>query len=234
VAGDVPWQVRIALDPAEVDAISVAMHVVSLVPWELRLPRIEDEGSPVLSIEIRTEKQEDAEKQASELYARARQQAQRQQAQLSSRWAQVLGALAPIFPRSPHEDLLDEAKGHIERKDWELAVVRAQTACEVYARRALDRLARDVAEHDQKKKPSSLFRSMSLRARSDRTLLRALTGQQIADEKWWASYNAHVERRNEVVHSGITVTEREARESMGATEAFIAFLKARWEGASSA
>jgi hypothetical protein len=75
---------------------------------------------------------------------------------------------------------------------------------------------------------------VSLRARADRALLRALTGHQIADEKWWTSYHAHVERRNEIVHAGIFVTEREARESMDAAEAFIAFLQARWAGASAA
>jgi hypothetical protein len=229
MAGDAPWQVRIALDPAEVGAISVAMHVVlSAEQWELRLPRIEDEGSPVLSIEVRTEKQEDAEKRASELYARAR-----EQADLLPRDAPVLGALSPIFAASPHERLLDEAASHIDHQRYELAVVRAQTACEVYARLALDRVARDVAERDQNR-PSSLFRSVSLRARPDRALLRALTGHQIADEKWWTSYCEHVERRNEIVHAGISVTEREARESLEAAEAFIAFLQARWAGASAA
>jgi hypothetical protein len=99
VASDAPWQVRIALDPNEVAAITTAMYVVLPAErWELRPPRVEDEGSPLLSIEARTETQEDAEKQASELYAQAR-----EQADLPLRDAQVLGALPPIFAASPHQ-----------------------------------------------------------------------------------------------------------------------------------
>ena len=204
------------------------MHVVlSAELWELRLPRIEDEGSPVLSIEARTERQEDAEKQARELYSRAR-----ERADLPLRDAQVLGALSPIFAASPYQRMLEEAASHIEYQRYELAAVRAQTACEMYARLALDRVARDVTE--QGKRPSSLFRNVSLGDPADRALLYALTGFQIGAEEWWKSYRAHVQRRNEIVHAGISVTEREARDSMDAAEAFIAFLQARWAGASSA
>jgi hypothetical protein len=138
VTGATPWQVRIALDPAEAGDISVAMHVVlSAEQWELRPPTTEDNGSPVLSIEVRSEKQEDAEKRASELYARVR-----EQANLPPDEAPVLGALAPIFAAAPYERLLDDAANHIEHQRYELAVVRAQTACELYGKLALAHFAR--------------------------------------------------------------------------------------------
>jgi HEPN domain-containing protein len=172
---------------------------------------------------VRTAKQEDAEKRAGELYARAR-----ERADLRPRDAPVLGALSPIFAAAPHVRLLDEARIHIDHQRYELAVVRAQTACEVYARLALDLLARDVAEHG--KRPSSLFRNASLGDPADRALLRALTGYRIGAEERWGSYRAHVQRRNEIVHAGISVTEPEAEESMDAADAFIPFLQARWAG----
>jgi hypothetical protein len=226
VAPDDRWHVRLALDPAEVEAIRVAMYaVLSPEQWEVRLPDIPGEEAPVLSIEVRTAKQEDAEQQARDVYAEAR-----EAAQLRPCDAEVLGALSPIFAAAPHDRLLGEAATHIEQKRFELAVVRAQTACEVYARLALDRIARDVAEPGTK--PSSLFRSVSLRDRSDRALFLALTGFQIGAERWWGSYRAHVERRNEIIHAGISVTDQEAMGSMVAAEAFIAFLQARWHDAS--
>jgi hypothetical protein len=186
----------------------------------------EDEGSPVLSIEARTEKQEDAEKRARELYARAR-----ERADLLPRDAQVLGALSPIFAAAPYERMLDDAATHIEHERYELAVVRAQTACELYGRLALKHFARKSPEGEERTFRSS---SSSLAYREDRQLLRDLTGVEIGNEAWWPGYRKHLDRRNEIVHEGISVTEREARESQDAAEAFIAFLKARWTGASGA
>jgi HEPN domain-containing protein len=222
MAGDAPWQVRIALDATEVGALEAAMYVVLPAErWELRLPRIEDEGAPILSIEVRTEKHEQAERQASEWYARAR-----QQADLSPREAQVLGALSPIFAASPHKRLLDEAAKHIEHQRYEWAVVRAQTACELYGKLALAHFARKIPNGGERS-----FRTGSLGHRHDRQLFRDLTGVELGREAWWSSYRRHLDRRHEIVHEGISVTEREAQESIDAATAFIAFLQARWAGA---
>lgn len=188
--------------------------------WELRSPWIEDEGSPVLSIEARTEKQVDAEKQVSELYARAR-----EQADLPPRDAQVLGALSPIFAESPHERLLDEAATHIGQQRYELAVVRAQTACEVYGKLALTHFARKRPEGEKRS-----FLSSSLARGDDQRLFRDLTGVEIETEAWWRAYRQHLDRRNEIVHEGLWVTEAEAWESQDAAEASIGFLQARWAG----
>lgn len=221
MVGDAPWQVRIALDATEVGALETAMYVVLPAErWELRLPRIEDEGTPILSIEVRTERQEEAERQASEWYARAR-----QQAHLPPREAQVLGALSPIFAASPHQRLLDEAATHIEHQRYEWAVVRAQTACELYGKLALAHFARKIPKDCKES-----FRAGSLGHRHDRRLFRDLTGVEIGSEAWWPRYRQHLDRRHEIVHEGISVTAREAQESMDAATAFVAFLQARWAG----
>src|SRR5262249_42652983 len=169
---------------------------------------IEEEGSPVLSVEARSEKQEDAEKQASELYAQAR-----EQADLPPHDAQVLGALSPIFAESPHERPMDEAATHLGQQRYELALSRAHTACELYGKLALAHFVRERAESDGRS-----FRGNSLARGDDQQLFRDLTGVEIETEAWWPAYRKHLDRRNEIVHEGIWVTECEAWESMDAAE----------------
>ncbi len=223
----VPWQVRIALDPGEVGAIETAMALE--VPWEqwaLRLPRVEDEAAPALLIEVPADSHAAAEHEAVGIYARAR-----ERAGLPQTDPLVLGALTPIFADALHARLLDEAEGHIltGRREW--GVVRAQTACEVYARGALNRLAVGLHE-DGRKEPYRLFRALTFRDPSDRALLRALTGVAIGEQSWWPAYRLHVERRHHIVHAGLLVSEDEARASLSAARSFIAFLQELWSRAS--
>jgi hypothetical protein len=218
-----PWRVRIALDPQDVRAIEAAMFAeLPRERWELRLPRIEDEGSPNLLIDARPAKSRaDSDIEAEQVYARAR-----ERAGLSAEPARIIGAVTPLFAGAPHDRLLNEADVLIELERFEWAVVRAQTACEMYARLALDQIARGLSEGGQK--GSALFRKVWLLDRGDRALLTAITGVAIGDEDWWPSYKLHVERRNEVVHAGLSVSEHEALASIGAARSFIAFLQARW------
>jgi HEPN domain-containing protein len=223
VSDQAPWRVSIALDPEEARAIEVAMF--ALLPharWELRLPLTEDEGSPALLIDARAESLADAESETEQLYARAR-----EEAGLPAKAALILGTLPPLLAAAPYERVLNEADSLVEEKSYEWAVVRAQTAAEMYAKRALDHIADGVVEGDQK--ASRLFRKVSLLDPSDQALLRALTGVAIAAEEWWESYKLHVERRNQIVHADLSVSEHLARASIDAASAFIAFLRERWE-----
>jgi hypothetical protein len=179
-------EVCIALDPEEVATIDAAMY--ALEPWErwgLRLPRVEEERAPALLIDVRVESQAQAKDDAVRIYNRAR-----ERAGLPTADALVLGALTPIFADAPHSHLLTEAEGHIEtgRREW--AVLRAQTACEVYAKKALKRVAMRLPDDARK------FRTMTLRDRRDRVLLRVATGVAVGEQSWWPQYELHLQRRD--------------------------------------
>jgi hypothetical protein len=221
VSDDDLWRVRVALDPEEVGALGVALLAVPRERWEIRVPHVEEDSLPVLLIEVRGTTRVDAETEAQRLYARAR-----RQASLSPKPCHIFGALSPIFAAAPHARLLEEAETLIEAERFDWAVVRAQTACETYAVLALDHIGRGRAENG--KEGSDLFRTVSLRHRVDRALLRDLTGFEIGSEPWWADYDLHVERRNGIVHAALSVSEGQAVESLAAARAFIAFLQLRW------
>ncbi len=122
--------------------------------------------------------------------------------------------------------MLDEAEGHLATERYEWALIRAQTACEMYARLALDRIAHDLPEDAGK--GYRLFRRVTLLDSSDRALFRALTGKAIGAQEWWTSYRLHVERRNDIVHAGLSVSENEALASLEATRSFMRFLEEQW------
>ena len=224
VSDQAPWQVRIALAPEEVGPIEAAMQ--ALEPWErwgFRLPRIEEEAAPALVIEVRADTHAEAEAEAVEVYSRAR-----GHAGLPAVDAPVLGALTPIFADAPHARLLSEAEGHIETGRPEWGVIRAQTACEMYAQLALDHIAIRLPDEN---KPDRLFRALTFLDRRDRALLRTVTGVAIGEQEWWGEYRLHVERRNAIVHAALSVSKDEALASLSAAHAFVVFLQARWSRA---
>ncbi len=220
------WMVTVALDPEVADAMERAMlEVFARERWRVRRPRIEEEGSPAFVLTVPAQSREDATSAAEAIFRRAQ-----EQAGLPARPAQVLGALSPLFSAvASHESLLDEAEILIADGRHEWAVVRAQTAAEMYAKQALDRLAYRVREDDRS--GSTVFRSVTLKDSRDRALLHCLTGIKIGQEHWWPSYSAHVDRRHEVVHRGLSVTESQAVASVAAVRSFIGFLQQRWMNA---
>jgi hypothetical protein len=52
-------------------------------------------------------------------------------------------------------------------------------------------------------------------------------GERIERQHWWRDYVAHWERRRRVVHDGLTVPQKQAKESWEAAVAFRAYLRAQ-------
>jgi hypothetical protein len=218
------WLVRIALDPDEVEPIQAAiLAVASPLVWGMVLPGAEDEALPILQIEVPAEQQGVAEVEGRELYAQAR-----ARAGLAPDGDPQIAVLSAVPAAAPYERLLDEAEALIDRREYDWAVVRSQTACEVYAALALDRIAGDIGEDRR------VFRKIWLGDRADRARFRDLTGAEIAQQPWWPSYHAHVLRRNAIVHQGVRASERQAVGSIQAAREFIGFLQDRWKRQSQA
>ena len=123
-------------------------------------------------------------------------------------------------------EFIDDAEEMFDQHRYELAIVAAQTACEVVARSAVDRL-HEGPRQDRFAISPRRFRRWSLRDPAGQLLFHAATGMRIQrDFLKWGDYNAHVERRNNVVHQGAQVTRDDAKSSLDAMWAFIEFVRA--------
>jgi hypothetical protein len=217
-----PWQVRIGLSDSESVAIERAMFAVwPSENWGLRVSQ-EEESSLTLLIDVQAESHAAAEATGERVYAAAR-----EQAGLPPEPLVILSVLTPLFAAAPHDRLLDEAVALIDSQRYDWAVVRAQTTCELYAEKALGRLARGLADDDQKP-----LRKVSLTDPRDRALLQALTGIAMQEQAWWSSYRVHLRTRNQIVHAAFSASRQEAVASLEAARSFVGFLRDRWAGAS--
>lgn len=104
------------------------------------------------------------------------------------------------------------------------ATVAAQTALEIYVRGLMLDLSRAVmpAEVARTIQP----RRVSLRERGGREMLEALIGKRLTEAgDLWSDYDAHVRRRNGVVHDGARVDEKSAETSIRVVREFIHWLE---------
>jgi hypothetical protein len=131
-----------------------------------------------------------------------------------------------VVADSLDEELTLEAQYLWEAGHHESTVLRAQAACEVYARKVLEDLA-------VKRGGDKLFKAIKPRAFSlidDGTiaLFYLLTGEWIDQREWWKGYRQHVNRRHRIIHAGGVVGKDEAHRSLKAMAAFHSYLKEAW------
>jgi hypothetical protein len=87
----------------------------------------------------------------------------------------------------------------------ELATVTAQMAFEVYIEGALAALlSRQIADDDVVDATIELLESKTMLHQDTRDFYKALTGDRISRAPMWKEYQAHVQRRNNLVHGRIS------------------------------
>ena len=120
--------------------------------------------------------------------------------------------------------LMHEAKRVLNSESHhEWVVVLAQTACEVYVRDILDRRAAQLGEAAVER--VAQLPSCNLGNERVRQRLSRVTGYAPPQEAdWWRDYQAHAQRRHQIVHAGARVTRADAESSIRAAEAMIDFL----------
>lgn len=122
-----------------------------------------------------------------------------------------------------HETLLLRAATLLSDDHAAYAVVAAQTAFEVYVRGVFsDLLKHAVANHLV---AAVQPQSTALRDAAGARLFAALVGQKPTDAgEDWRLYDAHVQRRNRVVHHGAVVDSASSQESISAVRAMIRWI----------
>jgi hypothetical protein len=128
-------------------------------------------------------------------------------------------------PQHHHQVLLERARLLHERRDWDLAIVVAQTAFEVLAAQVISRRleARDVG--GLRAHLTSHIRTYALLDDRTQKLWHELTEDTIKQAGCWAQYRDHVGRRHAVVHQGVDVSEADSTASLAAVQAMIAHVQ---------
>jgi hypothetical protein len=137
-------------------------------------------------------------------------------------------------PRAPrHRELIALARQLCDEHKVDLAVVAAQTACEVYAEVAIREMlkARELGEFEEV--IPELLTGYSLMDRRGQRVFHALTGESIQHSAFWERYKTHVELRNRVVHRGQQVEIDQANDSIVVAEAFHEYIADAWESTAS-
>lgn len=137
------------------------------------------------------------------------------------------------FEDDRHDVLRREADEFMSEQRYDLAVLRAQTSCEVLARKALAgglRAELGRQRGDALTKRRALRLSFSLGEARTLELLDVLTGHRPSREPWWSDYREHLARRNGVTHEGLRIARADAEKSLAAVDACRAWLKDFWAG----
>jgi hypothetical protein len=106
-----------------------------------------------------------------------------------------------------------------------LAVIVAQTACEVLIREVLRTLVQPHLTDDVFPWALERIGQYTLNDRQTRDLWSRVAGSAIQKQDFWPAYQLHLDRRNRVLHRGEAVGAEEAAASLAAAEALIAFVE---------
>jgi hypothetical protein len=104
--------------------------------------------------------------------------------------------------------------------DFGVALIVAQTACEVVVERAMQKAfdAKKIPELDG---PIRRFKPYSLAQDRNRKLYTALTGDDIGQAPFWSSYQKFVELRNKSAHNGESPDKDTTRTALDAAKDFV-------------
>jgi HEPN domain-containing protein len=146
--------------------------------------------------------------------------------------------LQPPWPgRQPQfrdQTQLERAQDLLDRGDWDLAIVVAQTAVEVLIAQVISDRLQAIGDYlDENKLPTlrtNLTRNVKTYSLNDdptRELWDDLMEDTIKNADVWTEYKDHVKRRHGVVHNGVEVTRAQATASVAAARAMIEHVQAR-------
>ncbi len=202
------WQVHLALDLNEKDLVkATAPQIVPAENFEIHT-ELDGQGEvdSVFSVRVEAESADEAIGDASWILKKIR-----RAADLPAEQPLVLGYLSPWWNRPVSRRIAKEAHELLRQGRYELAVIRAQTACELFVAETLAALLQ--AKHPGVEQASLIRRPATLSDKQSKALLQLLTGERIQDAPWWPRYVAHCKRRNAIVHEGLTIKPEGAQES---------------------
>jgi HEPN domain-containing protein len=137
-------------------------------------------------------------------------------------------------PQFRHQAGLERAPNLLDRGDWDLAVVVAQTAVELLIAQVISDRLQAIGDHLEENQLPALrtnltrnVKTYSLNDDPSRELWDDLMHDTIKQADVWADYKDHVKRRHGVVHRGVEVNEDQATASLAAAREMIEHIRER-------
>jgi hypothetical protein len=127
--------------------------------------------------------------------------------------------------RRREEELLARARELHGTGDHDLAVIIAQTACEVLVADAMRPIIASHASEDLRAGVLARVTSYTLVDDPTRRLWNRLTATEIQKEPWWEGYKSHVKRRNRIAHRGDRIDSSAAQLSIEAAQSLFDFIE---------
>jgi len=149
-----------------------------------------------------------------------------QAAQIRARQVQSHSIILPRPPFPPfHRQLLMEADRLRQLTEWKLAIVVAQTACELVIELAISTLLtrRGIPELEQP--IDSLLPSYNPDNKNVRKLYEALSGDKVTGKPFWTEVTTLARLRHKVVHKGAAVTEQQAADAIAAATSLVSHVE---------
>jgi hypothetical protein len=128
------------------------------------------------------------------------------------------------------EILNDIAKRLRDQGHHEMAVVAAQTACEVFTELVVTTTFKNQNIGHLAEPVEALMPNYNLGNDRVRKLYEALCNDPISQQPFWSRYKTHVKRRHGIVHEGKQTDRAGAEESIKAVEEVIYHIQ-NWFGA---
>jgi hypothetical protein len=123
--------------------------------------------------------------------------------------------------------LLEAAQRYVDQSepDYRVALIVAQTACEVVIQRAVAKAFAAKGLSAEQVESAMSICSWSLIEGKPRALYKAITGDDTITDKskspFWKPYQESVELRNLAVHRGQIISEAEAKTGLDAARALV-------------
>jgi HEPN domain-containing protein len=120
---------------------------------------------------------------------------------------------------------LVHAQDLLESGEHALAVVVAQTACEVLIREVLPTLVQPHITEDVFPWALQRIRQYTLNDRQTQDVWKRVAGSAIQDQDFWSAYKSHLDLRNRIVHRGEPATADEAAASLSTAATLIDYVE---------
>ena len=125
-----------------------------------------------------------------------------------------------------HQVLLDTSQRLITEGEYQVGVVTAQMACEVYTEQIFAEMFKKKKLVFLEEAVGSLLPNYNLGNDKVRKFYTALSGDAIQDAPFWLKFKEGVTLRNGAVHRGSRITKQQAEDSYQAFEDLINHVKA--------
>jgi hypothetical protein len=208
------WSVGVVIDDVELRSLSGGSIAETMLEASggnsLKFslsPEDDETGIETLRMEVTAESAQDAEGRALNIVYAARRGARLPDRIVPIAW------VSPVSALQRGENYLDQANDLLDEEQFGLCIVAAEIHLESQAKTMIELAIKRVAPSMEE-----VFlqhrNNTQISHSAGQSMIKRFIGVNVRQLPEWQSYRAHLLRRNEVVHSGMSFGEQEATDSI--------------------